>query len=78
MDSVLVSSSIRQYMRLHLLVEVAQRVWRMLTEADKTYFAGAFDPYRKGIAGQYCYRLKAEEVTEHLTAVGQVSCPIRS
>jgi hypothetical protein len=72
MDSVLVSSNIRHFTRLHLLVEVVQRVWRMLTEEDRAYHIVLFEPYRRGTAGQYCYRLKAEEVAEHLTAVGQV------
>jgi hypothetical protein len=72
MDSVLVSSNIRHFTRLHLLVEVVQRVWRMLAEEDQAYYAELFEPYRRGTAGQYCYRLKAEEVAEHLAAVGQV------
>ena len=71
MDSVMVSSNIRQMTRLHLLVEVVQRVWRMLTEADQAHYV-VFEPYRQGTAGQYCYRVKAEEVAEHLTALGQV------
>jgi hypothetical protein len=33
--------------------------------------AAVFEPYRQGTAGQYCYRLKAEEVAEHLTRVGR-------
>jgi hypothetical protein len=72
MDSVLVSSNIRQFTRLLLLVEVIQRVWRMLTAGDQAYYIEVFEPYRQGTAGQYCSRLKAEEVSEHLTTVGQV------
>jgi hypothetical protein len=72
MDSVMVSSNIRQASRLHLLVEVVQRVWRMLTEADQAHYRGLFKSYLKGTAGQYCYRVKAAEVPEHLTALGQV------
>lgn len=71
MDSVLISSNIRQGSRLQLLVEVIQRVWRMLTARDQDYYAEVFEPYRQGTSGQYCYRLKAEEVAEHLTMVGQ-------
>lgn len=70
MDSVLVSSNIRQFTRLHLLVEVIQRVWRMLTEADQTYYAEAFEPYCRGTAGQFCYYLKGEKISESLAAVG--------
>jgi hypothetical protein len=72
MDSVLISSNIRQFTRLQLLVEVVQRVWRMLTARDQAYYSEVFEPYCQGTAGQYCYRLKAEEVAEHLAAVGQV------
>jgi hypothetical protein len=72
MDSVLISSNIRQFSRLQLFVEVVQRVWRMLTARDQVYYAEVFAPYRQGTSGQYCYRLKAEEVAEHLTRVGQV------
>jgi hypothetical protein len=78
MDSVLISSNMRQFTRLHLLVEVVQRVWRMLTESDQAHYTAVFEPYRQGTAGQYCYRLKAEEVAEHLTLVGQVmECLLR-
>jgi len=62
MDSVQVASNIRQMSRLHLLVEVVQRVWRMLSEADQAYYAEVFEPYRQGTAGQYCYRVKGDEV----------------
>jgi hypothetical protein len=72
MDSVLISSNIRQYTRLQLFVEVVQRVWRMLTAGDQAHYAEVFEPYRQGTAGQYCYGLKVEEVAEHLTVVGQV------
>jgi hypothetical protein len=72
MDSVLVASNIRQISRLQLLVEVVQRVWRMLTEADQGLYAPSFEPYLKGTAGQYCYRVKGDEVDEHLAAVGQL------
>ena len=70
MDSVLVSSNIRQFTRLQLLVEVIQRVWRMLTEADQSYYAEAFEPYCQGTAGQFCYYLKGDKVAENLAAVG--------
>jgi len=72
MDSVLVASNMRQMSWLQLLVEVVQRVWRMLTEADQSLYATSFEPYLKGTAGQYCYRVTADEVDEHLVAVGQL------
>jgi hypothetical protein len=72
MDSVQVASNIRQMSRLHLLVEVVQRVWRMLSQPDQEYYAALFEPYRQGTAGQYCYRVKGDEVAAHLEAIGRV------
>jgi hypothetical protein len=70
MDSVLVSSNIRQFTRLQLLVEIVQRVRRMLTEADQSHYAETFEPYCQGTAAQFCYYLKGEQLSESLAAVG--------
>ncbi len=70
MDSVQVSSNIRQMGRVQLLVEVLQRVERMLNEADQKRYAEAFGPYLKGHAGHYVYRMKGEEVGSHLQRIG--------
>jgi len=72
MDSVLVASNIRQMSRLQLLVEVVYRVWRMLTETDQARYADCFKVYLKGTAGQYCYQVKAEEVSERVIEIGQL------
>jgi hypothetical protein len=72
MDSVLVSSNMRQMTRLQLVVEVVQRVWRMLVEGDQACYAEVFQPYCQGTAGQYCYRVKGNEVAAHLEALGQL------
>jgi hypothetical protein len=72
MDSVQIASNMRQMSRLHLLVEVVQRVWRMLSEPDQGHYANLFEPYRQGTAGQYCYRVKGDEVPAHLAAIGQL------
>ncbi len=72
MDSVQVASNIRQMSRLHLLVEVVQRVWRMLSQPDQTVYASLFEPYRQGTAGQYCYRVKNDQVPGHLAEIGQL------
>ncbi|RPI66308.1 MAG: hypothetical protein EHM38_10315, partial [Geobacteraceae bacterium] len=71
MDSVQVSSNIRQMGRVQLLVEVLQRVERMLNEADRGHYAEAFGPYLKGHAGHYVYRMKGEEVGPHLQRIGE-------
>ncbi len=71
MDSTLLASNIRRMGRVQLLVTVLQRVHRMLSEADQSRYAGLFEPYLKGHAGQYVYRLKAEEIDEHLQRIGE-------
>ncbi len=71
MDSTLLASNIRQMGRIQLLVTVLQRVWRMLTEEDQQRYAARFEPYTKGHAGQYLYRLKKEEWAEHLQRIGE-------
>lgn len=71
MDSVQVSSNIRQMGRVQLLVEVLQRVERMLNETDQVRYAEDFAPYLKGHAGHYVYRMKGEEVGPHLERIGE-------
>lgn len=71
MDSVQVSSNIRQMGRVQLLVEVLQRVERMLNEGDRARHAEAFAPYLKGHAGHYVYRMKGEEFGPHLQRIGE-------
>ena len=70
MDSTQIASNICETTRLRLLVEVLQRTHRMLDEADQEHYAEAFDPYLKGKAGQYAYRVKAGESGEHLERIG--------
>jgi len=71
MDSVLLASNIRQRGRLQLLVEVMQRVQRMLSKADQTRYAEMFAPYLQGHSGHYIYRLKSEEFPTHLQRIGE-------
>jgi hypothetical protein len=72
MDSTMIASNIREMTRLQLLVEVLQRVQRMLSEKDQQQYAEAFAPYLKGSSGQYIYRLKAGDVAGHLQVVGEL------
>jgi hypothetical protein len=53
-----------------LLVEVLQRVVRILSELDKAHYSEAFAPYLKGHSGHYVYRMKGEEVSPHLERIG--------
>lgn len=72
MDSTQVGSNIRQQGRLQLLVEVLQRVHRMLNETDQQKYGEVFAPYLKGHPGHYIYRLKKEEIPEHIQRAGRV------
>ena len=72
MDSTQIGSNIRQQGRLQLLVEVLQRVERMLSEEDQLRNAGVFQPYLQGHPGQYMYRLKKEDIQEHIQRAGRV------
>jgi hypothetical protein len=70
MDSVQVASNIRHMGRVQLLVEVLQRVHRMLNEEAQGGYAEEFAPYLKGHAGQYVYRMKNEETGSHMQQIG--------
>jgi len=70
MDSTQIASNICETTRLRLLVEVLQRTHRMLDETDQAHYAEAFEPYLKGKAGQYAYRVKPGESETHLERIG--------
>jgi hypothetical protein len=72
MDSTQVASNIRHFSRLQLLVEVLQRVYRELSEADQHHYQPDFAPYLQGSSGQYVYRVKSEAYASHLAQIGQV------
>jgi hypothetical protein len=70
MDSTMIASNIRNMSRLQLLVEVVQRVHRILGAPDQQRYAEAFAPYLKGSSGQYVYHLKGEESAPHIERIG--------
>jgi len=72
MDTVMIASNIRRMTRLQLLIEVVQRVWRVLTDEDQARYAPLFEEFLEGTAGQYCYRVRGEDLTGHLAVVGQL------
>jgi len=71
-DSTQIASNIREMSRLQLLVEVLQRVQRMLNEEDQDHYKIDFEPYLKGSSGQYVYRIKGEKVIDHLQPIGEL------
>jgi len=72
MDSTMIASNIRQTTRLRLLVEVLQRVHRMLNEGDQQWYTDDFAAYLKGSSGQYIYSIKRETYAEHVQRVGEL------
>jgi len=72
MDSTQISSNIQRMSRLQILVEVLQRVQRILSEADQAHYADAFAPYLKGSSGQYVYHIKGEDTGPHLQRIGEL------
>jgi hypothetical protein len=72
MDSTQIASNIRVMGRLQLLVEVLQRVYRMLTKEDQKHYAEEFAPYIRGHAGQYVYHIKGQDTSEHLQKIGEL------
>ncbi|MBD3251283.1 hypothetical protein GF380_02305 [Candidatus Uhrbacteria bacterium] len=72
MDSTQIMSNIRERTRIQLLVEVLQRVHRMLDEQDQECYQKAFEPYLQGSAEQYIYHLEDGEYESQLKAIGQL------
>jgi len=72
MDSTQIASNIRVMGRLQLLVEVLQRVYRMLKGEDQSHYAEEFAPYIQGHAGQYVYHIKGQDTSEHLQRIGEL------
>ena len=72
MDSTQIASNIRQHGRLQLLIEVLQRLPRMLSESDQAQYAELLKPFMQGHPGWYVYRMKQSEFPEHIRRVGMV------
>ena len=70
MDSSEIASNIRTLSRLHLLVEIVQRVQRMLSPTDQARYADAFAPYCQGSSGQFVYRVRSAEGAAHMERLG--------
>lgn len=72
MDSTQIASNIRSMSQLQLLVEVLQRVYRILTGEDQGHYAEEFAPFLQGHAGQYVYHIKGQDTSEHLQRIGEL------
>lgn len=73
MDSTQLLSNIADLSRLELLVEVFQRLHRILSEADQVRYGEIFASYIKESAGQYTYHIKGKEaVWERIQQLGVI------
>jgi hypothetical protein len=71
-DSTQIGSNIREYTRIELLVEVALRMWRVLSEADQAEHQARFAPYVEAkTSGQFVHRLRHSELRVALERLGQ-------
>ena len=71
-DSTLISSNIRKYSRIQLLIEVLIRLERILDETDKQLIGEQLQAYLKTGSGKYVYGLKSNELPRELEKLGKV------
>lgn len=71
-DSVLIASNIRDFSRLHLLIEVLLRLHRTLTQDDQAELSHLLAPYLKHGSSKYIYRLERDALPHELNRLGQI------
>lgn len=76
MDSTQVLSDLAQMTRLELLVAVLQKVYKQLPALAQERWQKRWAPYLEGRPHEVCYRIAADEVEEHLVAIGRELCAV--
>jgi len=71
-DSTLISSNIRKYSRIQLLIEVLIRLERILDKSDKQLIGEQLKAYLETGSGKYVYGLKSDELPRELEKLGKV------
>jgi len=71
-DSTLISSNIRKYSRIQLLIEVLIRLEKVLDETDKQLIGEQLQAYMKIGSDKYVYGLKSHELPRELEKLGKV------
>lgn len=71
-DSFLMGSNIFNSTRMGLLIEVLQRINRILKEDDRMNLSDLFQYYMKHKSNYYCYRLKKEDLQKEMKNIAQV------
>jgi hypothetical protein len=69
-DSTQVASNIRNFSRLHLLVEVLHRVYRMLSDADRLKHSVSLEDYVKYRSDQFVYNVSSDEGRAYIEKIG--------
>lgn len=69
-DSFLMGSNIFDYSRVHLLLEIIHRLYRILDEEDKIKVKSEIEPYLKTTAGQYIFRLEKGVLPKEIEKLG--------
>ena len=71
-DSTLISSNIKKYSRVQLLIEVLLRLERILDKTDKALFTTKLQAYSKNGSGKYVYGLKSKDLPHELEKLGKL------
>lgn len=71
-DSTLISSNIRNYSRIQLLIEVLLRLYKILDASDKQELKNAMKPYLKKSSEKYVYDIKSGDLTHELSQLGEL------
>jgi hypothetical protein len=71
-DSSLISSNIRKYSRVQLLIEVLLRLSRLFDDADKNALQEKIKPYSKLGSQNYVYGLKSTDLPHELKKLGEL------
>ena len=71
-DSGLISSNIRKYSRVQLLIEVLLRLSRLFDDSDKDILSEQIKPYSKLGSQKYVYQLKSSDLTHELKKLGEL------
>ena len=71
-DSTLVSSNIKKYSRIQLLIEIILRVFRILDDKDRELFSEKLAAYTKEGSQKYVYKLKAKDLSHELDKIGKL------
>lgn len=72
-DSFMVSSNIKSYGRLQLLVEVLIRFYKKLDAKEQKKFADKFESYLKyKTSGHFIYNLKKEQMPHEMEKIGKI------